>query len=72
MSHKSVNASARGPSFFYLMMAGSCFQRAARAVDPKAGATLRNIGRDYLMKATKVTSVFKTPIAADRWRRRDE
>jgi hypothetical protein len=35
------------------MLARSCFQRARRA---RHGATLRNIGRDYLMKATKVTS----------------
>ncbi len=73
MSHKSIYTSAGGPSFFYLMMAGSCFQRAARAVHPKAGATLRNIGCDYLTKATKVSSVFDPrSIAADRWRRRDE
>src|SRR5258708_15975507 len=31
----------RSPSFYYLMMAGSCFQRAARA--GKASGTLRNI-----------------------------
>jgi hypothetical protein len=55
------------------MMARSCFQRAARAVHPKAGVLLRNIGRDFLMKATKVTSVFETQsTAADRWRQRDE
>jgi hypothetical protein len=38
------------PSFFYLMMARSCFRRAAQ--HPQAG-TLRDIGRNYLAKATK-------------------
>jgi len=38
-------------------MARSCFQRARTAGYPKTGATLRKLGRDYLMKATKITSV---------------
>jgi len=38
------------PSFFYLMMARSCFRRAAQ--HPQAG-TLRDIGRNYLAKAPK-------------------
>jgi hypothetical protein len=59
VSHKMNYRSAGEPSFFYLMMARGCFQRAERAVHPKASAALRNIGRDYLTKATKVTSVFE-------------
>jgi hypothetical protein len=57
VSRRSIHTSAGELSFYYLMMADSCFQRAVRA--GKAGATLRNIGRDYLMKARKVTSVFE-------------
>jgi hypothetical protein len=61
---------AEQTSSFYLLVALGCFDRARRAPH---GATLGNIGRNYLMKATKVTSVFDTrSIAADRWRRRDE
>jgi hypothetical protein len=41
-----------------LTMAGSGVQHAARIVDPEAGGSLRDIGRDYLTKATKVTSVL--------------
>jgi hypothetical protein len=56
MLRKSIYNSPGEPSFFYLMMAESCFRRAAR--HPHAG-TLRNIGRDYLTKATKVTSILE-------------
>jgi hypothetical protein len=55
MLRKSISTSAGEPSFFYLMMADGCFRRAA-SMHPEIGGTLRNIGRDYLMKATKVTS----------------
>jgi hypothetical protein len=40
------------------MMAESCFRRAASARNPQAG-TLRNIGRNYLTKATEVTSMLE-------------
>jgi hypothetical protein len=53
---KSISTSSGEPSFFYLMMAAGCFRRAAGTVHTELGGTLRNIGRDYLMKATKVTS----------------
>jgi hypothetical protein len=56
MSRRSTSTSAGEPSFFYLMLADGCFRRAASMVQPEMGGTLRNIGRDYLMKATKVTS----------------
>jgi hypothetical protein len=56
MLRKSLYSSPGEPSFFYLMMAGSCFQRAAR--HPQA-STLRKIGRNYLTKATKVTSMLE-------------
>jgi hypothetical protein len=39
------------PSFFYLVMAKSCFRRAVSTPHPKAGGTLRELGRDYLAKA---------------------
>ncbi|HLH97092.1 MAG TPA: hypothetical protein VKW08_18430 [Xanthobacteraceae bacterium] len=53
MSRKTISPSPGAPSFFYLMMARSCFCRALGARPPKTG-TLRKIGRDYLMKATRV------------------
>jgi hypothetical protein len=56
MLRKSIYNSPGEPSFFYLMMAGSCFRRAMR--HPQA-STLRNIGRDYFTKATKVTSILE-------------
>jgi hypothetical protein len=55
---KSAYAGAGEPSFFYLMMAGSCFRRSASARHPQAGGLLRRIGREYLMKAAKVTSAL--------------
>jgi hypothetical protein len=59
MLHKSLHTSAGEPSLFYLMMAHSCFRRAASTRNFKAGATLRGIGRNYLVKATDVTSVLE-------------
>jgi hypothetical protein len=59
MLRKSIQSSAKEPSFFYLMMAESCFQRAASTRNPKAGGTLRDIGRDYLAKASDVASVLE-------------
>jgi hypothetical protein len=58
MSRKPICTSLGEPSFFYLMMAESCFRRAASARNPQAG-TLRNIGRNYLTKATEVTSMLE-------------
>jgi len=51
MSQPSISSSAGQPSFFYLMMARSCFDR-ARGAGHLRGAALRNIGHDYLIKAT--------------------
>jgi hypothetical protein len=58
MRRQSISASGGEPSFFYLMMADGCFQRATSARHPNADGMLRNIGRDYLTKATEVSSVF--------------
>jgi hypothetical protein len=44
---------AEQTSFFYLLLALGCFDR-ARGV--RHAVTLRGIGRDYVRKATKVTS----------------
>ena len=51
MSGTSIHSSATEPSFFYVLMAESCFRRAVSTRHPKAGGTLRQIGRDYLAKA---------------------
>ena len=50
MSRKMISQNAGQPSFYYLMMARCYFDRARKAGHPK-GAGLRNIGRDYLIKA---------------------
>ena len=49
MRDTTVNAAE--PSFFYLVMAKSCFRRAVSTPHPKAGGTLRELGRNYLAKA---------------------
>jgi hypothetical protein len=59
--HKSIHTSVGEPSFFYLMLAESCFLRAASTRNPNAGGTLRDIGRSYLVQASDVTSVLEPP-----------
>jgi hypothetical protein len=59
MLRKSIYSSEGEPSFFYLMMADSCFRRAASTDKPGAIDALRDIGRNYLLKATEVTSVLE-------------
>jgi hypothetical protein len=56
MFGKSIQASTSEPSFFYVIMAESCFRRAASSRHPNAGGTLRDIGRNYLAKAARVTA----------------
>jgi hypothetical protein len=58
MLRKSIRSSAREPSFFYLIMAESCFQRAASTRHPAACGTLREMGRKYLADATDVASTL--------------
>ena len=54
MRATSVNVAE--PSFFYLVMAKSCFRRAVSTSHPKAGGTLRELGRNYLVKADGLAS----------------
>jgi hypothetical protein len=61
MLRKSVQNSANEPSFFYLMMAESCFQRAASTRHSKARGELREIGRRYLAEASDVASTLAPP-----------
>jgi hypothetical protein len=58
MPRKSIHTSEGEPSFFYLMMAEGCFRRALQ--HPKAGGTLREIGRNYLARAVGVTSMLES------------
>jgi len=51
MSPTSIHHRASEPSFFYMLMAQSCFRRAVSTRHPKAGDTLRQTGRNYLAKA---------------------
>ncbi|HMA71997.1 MAG TPA: hypothetical protein VKP67_10990 [Xanthobacteraceae bacterium] len=57
MSARSTHANAADTSYFYLLMAKSCFRRAVATPHPKAGGTLRKIGRDYLAMANHIPSV---------------
>jgi hypothetical protein len=61
MLRKSVQSSAKEPSFFYLMMAESCFQRAASTRHLEARGALREIGRRYLAEASDVASTLAPP-----------
>jgi len=60
MLRKPIRTSAKEPSFFYLMMAESCFRRAASTRHPKARGTLREIGRNYLAQASGVVSMLES------------
>ena len=51
MFSKSILNNTAEPSFFYLLIAATSFQRAGRARHPHAGDALRDIGREYLAKA---------------------
>jgi hypothetical protein len=64
MLRKSIQSSAKEPSFFYLMMAESCFQRAAGTRHPKARDVLREIGRKYLADATDVATTLAPQLRA--------
>jgi hypothetical protein len=50
MFDESTQSRTPEPSFYYLMLAATCFRRTARSRHPNAGA-LRDIGRKYLTKA---------------------
>ena len=58
MSRKSIQSSANEPSYFYLLMAESCFQRAASTRHLQARGALREIGRRYLAEANDVASTL--------------
>jgi hypothetical protein len=60
MVRKPSKTSAGEPSFFYLLLAESCFRRAGSTRHPKAGSTLLEIGRNYLAKATDVVSELES------------
>jgi hypothetical protein len=64
MSRKSIHSSSGEPSFFYLLMAESCFRRAAKTRHTKGRGTLRDLGRTYLAKACDVGSVLEPRKAA--------
>ena len=53
MFGKSIQSSMAEPSFFYLMMAATCFRRAARTRHSTAAGALRDIGRAYLTKEAR-------------------
>jgi hypothetical protein len=59
MRRKSNQTSIGEPSFFYLMLAETCFRRAHSTDHPNGGSTLRNIGRNYLASANDVSSMLE-------------
>jgi len=52
MFGKSISSTAMEPSFFYLLMAATCFRRAGCTRHLHAGGALRNIGCEYLAQAS--------------------
>ena len=52
MFSKSILGRTAEPSFFYLLMAATCFQRAGCTRHRNAGGALRDIGCEYLAKAS--------------------
>ena len=52
MFGKSIPSSTAAPSFFYLLMAATCFQRAGRTCHPSGRGALRDIGHEYLAQAS--------------------
>lgn len=51
MLGKSIHSRVPEPSFYYAMLAASCFRRTARSCHPNARGVLRGIGCKYLAKA---------------------
>jgi hypothetical protein len=59
MFGRSNRSSTAESSFFYLLMAATCFRRRTGcARHPNAGSALRDIGREYLAKAGPDARVF--------------
>jgi hypothetical protein len=61
MFSKSVLSNTAEPSFFYLLIAATSFQRAGRAGHRHAGDALRDIGREYLAKAASMSGIRCMP-----------
>jgi hypothetical protein len=57
MFHKSHRRRTGQSSFYYLMLAESCFQRAVGTRHANGSSTLREIGRNYLANASSIASV---------------
>ena len=45
------NATTTQPSYYYLLIAQTCFQRSARTADQVRSHALYELGRNYLSKA---------------------
>jgi hypothetical protein len=58
MFGRSNRSSTAESSFFYLLMAATCFRRTGCTRHPNAGSALRDIGREYLAKAGPDARVF--------------
>jgi hypothetical protein len=52
MFGESIPSSTAAPSFFYLLMAATCFRRAGRTRHPSRRGALRHIGYEYLAQAS--------------------
>ena len=51
MFGKSMHSRSPEPSFYYVMLADTCFWRTTLNHNPNAGGALRDVGREYLAKA---------------------
>ncbi|HWN49856.1 MAG TPA: hypothetical protein VNO18_08530 [Xanthobacteraceae bacterium] len=58
MFGRSNPSSTAESSFFYLLMAATCFRRTGCTRHPNADSALRDIGREYLAKAGPDARVF--------------
>jgi hypothetical protein len=54
MSGQSMEKRVAAPSFYYVLMAETCFRRAAGTRRLQARGTLRQLGREYLAKSARV------------------
>ena len=59
MLGESTQFNTAEPSFFYLLMATTYFQQAARTHQPNARDTLHDIGSEYLAKARRTVPAHK-------------
>lgn len=61
MRTMATNATETQPSFYYMLIARSCFQRSRVVADAARAQALSDAGRDYLAKARADTACHRAP-----------